>query len=281
MGTDVALTFSEETTLAELEAIVQRNRWAFVQTGNALAEIRFRRLYRATHATFESYCAERWGFKRQTAYDYLKAAEVVENVRAAVQRLPSLTQAVEMAVLEPEQQREVAAAVDFGATPVRKLKERIDKVRNPTANSVRNHRAQGAGQNECTPAEYVEAARDVMGSIELAIANETGLSQEWSAETLWMNPPQPLTSQFIEKLLDALATGHVWEATALTNSSADAAWFHRAGEACQAICFVSPEGEKGSPLQGQAFFYFGPNVRKFAERFRAIGLVLVPYKAHA
>jgi hypothetical protein len=125
MGTYTQLTLAEETTLADLETIVQRNCRVFVQVGNALAEIRFRRLYRATHATFESYCRERWGFKRRTAYAYLDAATVAENVHSSAQNPPSLTQARELAVLEPEQQREVAAAVDFSTTPVRKLKEHV------------------------------------------------------------------------------------------------------------------------------------------------------------
>lgn len=129
MCTDSQLTLAEETTLAELEAIVQRNRWAFIQVGNALAEIRFRRLYRATHPTFESYCRARWGFKRRTAYAYLEATTVATNVHSSAQNPPSLTQARELAVLEPEQQREIAATVDFANTPVRKLKERIARLK--------------------------------------------------------------------------------------------------------------------------------------------------------
>ena len=94
--------------------------------GNALAEIRFRRLYRATHATFESYCQERWGFKRRTAYTYLDAASVAENVHTCAQNPPSLSQARELAVLEPEQQRAIAATTDFANTTVKQLKGRID-----------------------------------------------------------------------------------------------------------------------------------------------------------
>lgn len=141
------LTFAEETTLAEFEAIVQRNSWAFMQVCRALSEIHLRRLYRAEYATFEAYCKGRWGISRQTAYDYLKAAEVVGNlttpaakalpsatgavgnVRSSVQSLPSLTQAREMAVLPPEQQRKVAAATDFANTTVSELKQLISELK--------------------------------------------------------------------------------------------------------------------------------------------------------
>jgi hypothetical protein len=77
-----------------------------VEVGQALLEIREKGLYQ--QGTFEEYCRERWGFARQTAYDYLKAAEVAENVRTCVQDMagPSLSQARELAVLSPEQQRE-------------------------------------------------------------------------------------------------------------------------------------------------------------------------------
>jgi hypothetical protein len=130
MGTDVMLTIAEENTFAELEAIVQRNRWAFVQAGNALAEIRFRRLYRSTHSTFEFYCKERWGFTRRSANQYIAATEVVGNLGTQVPKAPpSFTQARELAVLEPEQQRKVAASIDFDSTPVRELKQIISDLK--------------------------------------------------------------------------------------------------------------------------------------------------------
>ena len=38
--------------------------------------ISVRRLYRETHATFEAYCRERWGWSRQHAYRQIQAAQV-------------------------------------------------------------------------------------------------------------------------------------------------------------------------------------------------------------
>lgn len=192
----------------------------------------------------------------------------------------------------------------LAGVPEKHFEEAMAEQEIPSASGVLNHRAQGTGQNEWyTPAEYIQAVRDVLGTIDLdpassEVANKVvgadrfftaeddGLTEDWTAKTLWMNPPyaQPLISQFIEKLALSFLEGQVLEAIVLTNDSSDTAWFHRAGESCSAIChtrgrisFISPEGVKGSPLQGQAFFYFGPNVERFAKRFQSVGFVVVPY----
>lgn len=75
-----ALTSAEADRLDELERVVDRGLQTFVEVGTALGEIRDRRLYRATHATFEDYCRERWGMGRSHAYRMIDAAEVVRAV---------------------------------------------------------------------------------------------------------------------------------------------------------------------------------------------------------
>jgi ParB family chromosome partitioning protein len=164
-----------------------------------------------------------------------------------------------------------------------------------------NHRAQGTGDNEWyTPAEYVEAARAVMGRIDLdpassALANETihagrffdieadGLAHEWAGH-VWMNPPyaQPWIMRFCEKLADELAAGRVLEAVTLTHNYTDTAWFHLLGQRAAAVCFtrgrigfLDPAGKKAAPTQGQAFCYFGANVPAFVQHFARFGLVMV------
>jgi len=64
--------------LAELEDVITRGLETFVDVGNALAEIRARRLYQETgYATFEDYCRDRWDFSRFYAHRLIAAAEVV------------------------------------------------------------------------------------------------------------------------------------------------------------------------------------------------------------
>lgn len=163
-----------------------------------------------------------------------------------------------------------------------------------------NHRAQGTGENEWyTPREYLTLAREVMGGIDLdpatsEIANEVvqaaqiftmnddGLRKEWHGN-VWMNPPysQPHIQKFIEKLSDEYKAGRTTQAIALTHNYTDTAWFHLAAENCKAICFTrgriaftSPDGDKAAPTQGQAFFYFGKDVEKFASIFSPVGFVV-------
>ena len=141
----------------------------------------------------------------------------------------------------------------------------------------------GTGENEwCTPAEYIEAARKVLGEIDLDPASSdlgqetvkakayftkqtNGLDKEWRGK-IWLNPPyaSPLIWQFIEKLTGALKTGHVSEAILLTHNATDTAWFHLAEEIARRICwtrgrikFIKNAVEEASPTQGQAFFYYG------------------------
>ena len=114
---------------------------------------------------------------------------------------------------------------------------------------------------------------------------EDGLAQDWIGR-VWLNPPyaQPWISRFIDKLVSEISASRATEAIALTHNYTDTAWFHQAASAASAICFtkgrigfLSPEGKKAAPTQGQAFFYFGTNVAGFAERFSQHGFVVVPH----
>ena len=163
-----------------------------------------------------------------------------------------------------------------------------------------NHRAQGTGENEWyTPEDHLEVARKVLGGIDLdpassALANERvgaaryytqeddGLAQPWSGR-VWLNPPysQPAIAQFAEKLVSEWEAGKVSAAIALTHNYTDTAWFHRLANACKAICFtrgrigfISPEGKKAAPTQGQAFFYFGHDAPAFCAEFRRLGFAV-------
>ena len=153
-----------------------------------------------------------------------------------------------------------------------------------------------------SPREYVEAARAVMGGIDLdpastATANEIvkattfydvaldGLQQPWHGK-IWMNPPytNALMTAFIDRLLHFYyeRNRQVSEAVVLTNNATDTGWFHTAAAGCQGLCL--PRGrahywrgdtrELSSALQGQAVLYFGPNTDRFAEVFGEMGLIV-------
>ena len=105
------LTLIEQNELQQHEAVIERGLKTFVEVGMALAAIRDGGLYKQSHATFEDYCQRRWRMARQTAYQYIDAAQVTENVRNCG-HLPAPAneaQARPLARLEPEQQREAWA----------------------------------------------------------------------------------------------------------------------------------------------------------------------------
>jgi phage N-6-adenine-methyltransferase len=155
----------------------------------------------------------------------------------------------------------------------------------------------GTGEFErYTPAMHIEAARKVLGTIDVdpasnALAQETvkaeafftpeddGLKRMWCGN-VWLNPPyhRELQPLFVDKLVAELKAGRVKQAIMLTNNSTDTEWFRIAAEAATAICFTvgrvaftTPSGAEVAPTQGQTFFYFGDNPQKFSEVFAEIG----------
>lgn len=64
-------------SLEQLEAVIERGLQLFYEVGDALAEVRDRRLYReAGCSTFEAYCRDKWGISRPRAYQMIDAASV-------------------------------------------------------------------------------------------------------------------------------------------------------------------------------------------------------------
>jgi N6-adenosine-specific RNA methylase IME4 len=108
-GRPCALRRPERERLAKLEAIIDDGLDRFVAVAAALLEIRDRRLYRATHTTFESYVRERFQLARRTCYGYLEAAAVAANVPPEAQLTLSHLRA--LAPLPAPAQRELAEVI--------------------------------------------------------------------------------------------------------------------------------------------------------------------------
>ncbi|PYE51040.1 hypothetical protein [Deinococcus yavapaiensis] len=75
-----ALTTAETNQLQDLEGRIQQGWQSFLDVGEALLTIRDQRLYRATHANFEAYCEERWGWSARHANRLIGAFEVQRQV---------------------------------------------------------------------------------------------------------------------------------------------------------------------------------------------------------
>ncbi len=158
-----------------------------------------------------------------------------------------------------------------------------------------------------TPSRYVEAARSVMGGIDLdpascELANQTvraaryytkeqnGLMQSWYGR-VWCNPPygrakgsrdgKSVSHQqaFAEKLQREYAVGNVEEAILLSLGNSNSLWFqplldyvvccHRGR-----IHFDRPDGTTGDFGFPLSFIYLGPHERLFATIFSQFGRIV-------
>jgi phage N-6-adenine-methyltransferase len=167
----------------------------------------------------------------------------------------------------------------------------------PATPAHRPHVVNNSGENEWyTPVQYIEAARRVLGAIDLdpascELANETvlatefytleidGLKQPWLGN-VWLNPPYSGGSivPFISKYAEEIQSGQIDAGIVLVNNATETQWFKElvsislaAVFATGRIKFVSPEGEKNSPLQGQVFLYYGDNIDLFLAEFAQFG----------
>lgn len=159
------------------------------------------------------------------------------------------------------------------------------------------HVSNNSGENEWyTPEQYIQSAREVMGTIDLDPASSecankvikakkyydestNGLDKTWGGN-IWMNPPyaQPAIYDFILKL----ETETYDQAIVLVNNATETKWGQKLLELSNAVCFhagrirfVSPDGELGdAPLQGQMIAYIGANYKVFITEFKQYGICL-------
>jgi len=148
-----------------------------------------------------------------------------------------------------------------------------------------------------TPSQYVEAAREVMGGIDLdpasnELANtrvvkateyftleDDGLKQEWHSR-VWLNPPYgDVGPQFVAKLIEEYEAGNVTQAILLVNPRTDTAWFQPLFD--YTLCFTAgrirfwkQDGSGESPTTGSVLVYLGSNQEKFIDTFSRFGSVL-------
>jgi hypothetical protein len=162
------------------------------------------------------------------------------------------------------------------------------------------HVSNNSGKYEWyTPKKFIDAARNVMGSIDLDPASseignkviqatkiyteqDSGLVHNWYGN-IWMNPPynNSLVADFTKKLIEELP--HIGQACVLVNNASETKWFQDYIYRCDAICsvrsrikFLDVNGEAtGSSLQGQVIAYFGYNREKFCNIFKEFGKCLI------
>lgn len=143
-----------------------------------------------------------------------------------------------------------------------------------------------------TPPEFIESARLVMGSIDLDPASnehanktvkaahifteeDNGLEQEWFGN-VWLNPPY--SSTLVQLFADKVAERGFEQAVVLVNNATETKWFRTLVDNADAIVFktgrikfLKHDGQHNTPLQGQAFIYYGDNPEVFLEEFGQYG----------
>jgi DnaJ-domain-containing protein 1 len=100
------LAYMEE--ISEQERIIQESlrQGSFYAVGKALRIILDHQLYINGFPTFAKYCGALWDMAKRTAYQFIAASEVVDNVRSCAQIIPlNEYQARPLARLAPEEQR--------------------------------------------------------------------------------------------------------------------------------------------------------------------------------
>ncbi len=161
----------------------------------------------------------------------------------------------------------------------------------------RPHVANNTGQFEWyTPAEFVDAARRVMGTIDLdpascELANrvvqakriytkeDDGLAQTWRGR-VWLNPPyaKGLIDAFADKV--ASERPNYKELIAIVNNGTETKWFATLVSVASALClprgrvkFYPGDGceRESGPLQGQAILYVGDDQNAFVCEFASMG----------
>lgn len=146
------------------------------------------------------------------------------------------------------------------------------------------------GNRWYTPTEVIDAAKSILGNIDLdpasdIAANEhvgadqiftvedNGLEQDWHGN-VWLNPPYsyPHVEQFCDKAIAEFQAGNIEQCIVLVNNCTDAKWFMRLAENFPMMFskgrfkFWNP-GHACQTRQGQALFYMGPDKKKFFKEF--------------
>lgn len=153
-----------------------------------------------------------------------------------------------------------------------------------------------------TPIKIIDAARRVMGQIELdpfssAAANahvkaaryftpaDDGLAQQWITPAFWMNHPfgRIMTPLCIAKVEAEHTSGRAVQGLCVTFAATSERWFQPLLRRPQ--CYLSPrlnyylpDGSiKRGVTKGSVITYFGSDVAAFAREFGAFGVIKVTY----
>lgn len=245
-------------------------------------------------------CAQtEFSFGQSQVYRLLDAAKVERNISPMGEKPISERLLRPLVKLELEEQREVWQHVknDNGKVTGATVQRMIEEMDIKTV-SVDTQRIQIRSNNEWyTPSVYLEAARSVMGVIDVDPASSTtanenvqaatfytkeddGLTRRWVGR-IWLNPPYGSSGpEFVAELLRQHDIGDITEAILLVNSNAtETQWFaplwdHILCFVRGRINFISNIGTRNGSTHGSVFVYLGQNQERFAEIFKEFGPIV-------
>jgi phage N-6-adenine-methyltransferase len=233
-----------------------------------------------------------------------QAARVVEQLRTAstrdIARQWINTRSGELYSHMHVQRVKATFTCNVNVTPRPRFRDAYNEIANA---SPQAHVGNNSGNIEWyTPREYVEAARSVLGAIDLDPAScpeanaivgaatfytreQDGLQHTWRGR-VWMNPPyaHPAIEDFVGKFAASVTARDVTAGVVLVNNATETDWFRQLSEVASALCFprgrvkfwsTDPSREIATPLQGQAVIYTGDQVEAFVVGFSPFGVVLV------
>ena len=169
--------------------------------------------------------------------------------------------------------------------------EQSETVKEPPPPVTYNH---NGSVEYYTPEKYINAARRVLGEIDLdpassELANETvkakvfytkdddGLSKDWRGR-IWMNPPY--SKGVIDKFVDKLCfSPWVEAAIVLVPARTDRSWFEMLAIFSSAMVFTNHRvkclrngvDDTSGPTAGSVFFYIGKDPENFLAEFHEFG----------
>jgi phage N-6-adenine-methyltransferase len=321
-GLDLETRIVVRQRTSEIKTLMQRTAHDLIEIGQKLVEVKAR----LSHGLFGAWLQAEFEWSERTAQRYMSVAQafksdtvsVLANAEARALYLLAAPSTPESVREEAVQRAETGERLTYKAARemVREHKWPADRACDLHTTTVRSEGPGSRvpltrlsdtpisavpgydGDEWYTPAEYLEAARAVMGDIDLdpatcAAAQEVvqakvfftkeddGLAREWRGR-IWLNPPYSaaLAPRFIEKLCAEYHAGRLDEAVVLVNNATDTAWFHNLlgrFPACflrKRVPFWRPGHSGGGARQGQVIFYLGPNVSAFWRVFSPLGVVV-------
>ena len=161
------LNSAEENALSYNEQRVSEGLERFRDVGLALASIRDNRLYRSTHATFEDYCRERWGWSARRGYQLIDAAEALAGLPEECEPLVHTERAArELAKVEPEKRAEVLAkAAQAGPVTAKAIQQAAKAVKPEPVEVIREDSETRAYRVSLKIKALTDAVKETLASL--------------------------------------------------------------------------------------------------------------------